>query len=134
MLLTTMDQDKEDLNTALQSLRAAATQKNVQVSLHARVGHRAEETLRLAVEANADLLVLGAFMPESARSVARVMFWAACSVLVLAPNAERFEAEGFVPLFPQCAECSKIRNQDPPSQWYCEMHRNAAKHRFQSLG
>lgn len=134
-LLTTTDHDEEALDTTLEALRRAAAgaiQNSAQVSLHARIGQRAEETLRLAVEANADLLVLGAFMPESARVVARVMFWAACSVLVLAPNKERSEAEGFVPLFPQCTECSKVRSRGT-QQWYCKMHEDTTKHKFESV-
>ncbi|MDD9944008.1 MAG: universal stress protein [Myxococcales bacterium] len=133
-LLTTKERDSGAVAGAIDALRTGATPPpgGANVALHARTGDRAEETLRLAVEANADLLILGAYRAESARVVARVMAWAACSVLVLAPNTERTEAEGFVPLFPVCTECTRLRGSDA-TQWFCELHRDPRRHAFASL-
>lgn len=120
--------------TARAGLEAIATPypEKAQLALHVRPGDRAEESLRLTVEAEADLLVLGQWQPDTQNVVPRVMSWAACSVLVLSPNREGSHTQGFVPLFPQCSACATIRRRKP-NRWYCDEHRAPEAHLFEPL-
>ena len=127
------ESDRTALDKVLDGLRTATAPlvRGARVSLHARVGKRAEETLRLAAEANADLIILGAYQPASTRVVAKVMSWAACSVFVLAPNTEASGTKGFVPLFPQCTDCVKVR-REATGAWHCELHQAPTRYAYES--
>ena len=124
-----------ELRLALDRLRTMARRWLGEVSalLHVRRGDRAEETVRLAVECNADLIVMGAFEPGSPRQVSRAMDWAACSVLVVAPSRERAEAEALVPEFPVCPACAEVRAIGHGG-WFCPQHRQPAERLYERLG
>lgn len=136
VLHTTQDSQavKSEFATAREGVTAIATPypKHATLTLHMRVGDRAEETLRLAVEANADLVVVGASKRESEVVVMRVTSWAACSVLVLAPNREPSQSRGFVPLFPQCNTCAEIRIRES-GRWFCDQHAEQDSQQFEAL-
>ncbi len=102
------------------------------IGLHARVGGRVEETARLAVESEADLIVVSALGEESEAILSHVLEWAACSVLILQPSRERAEVEALAPMFPVCPDCAGARERDP-DEWFCSPHREPAKHAFERV-
>lgn len=124
-----------ELRLALDRLRTMARRWLGEVSafLHVRRGDRAEETVRLAVECNADLIVMGAFEPGSPRDASRVIDWAACSVMVVEPSRERAEAEALVPEFPVCPACAEVRDLGR-GEWFCPPHRQPAERLYERLG
>lgn len=122
------------LRDMFEELRARASLRPAHASLaiHARRGERDEETLRLALESNADLIVIGAFEPESARVASHVLEHAACSVLILAPNLERVEADALVPEYSICRACADERSRRR-GEWFCDNHRDPSERLFAQL-
>jgi nucleotide-binding universal stress UspA family protein len=111
--------------------RMATHRTNASVFLHARRGHRAEEAVRLALESDADLIVMAAYRPKSVKIAAKVVSTAACAVLVVEPNREVAEQDALAPAFPLCPACVKARKHSP--EWFCDQHRQSDRLRFEPL-
>lgn len=126
--------DEEQLRAAFDELRAAIEPRpdGASLSLHVRRGERAEETLRLAAECDADLIILGDFERGAERDQLRVVESAECSVLALAPAREAAQTEGFVPKFKVCRACSVLRRPGT-HRWFCEVHEDDAERLFARL-
>ncbi len=107
--------------------------ENTEIFLHARIGAPTKELLNLAVEADADLIVVGTHGRTGVQrmllgSVAeRVVRYATCPVLVARGVYHDLDAENidaaveFAPE-PPCAGCVAKREETDGATWWCDEH------------
>ena len=103
---------------------------NTEIFLHARIGAPTKELLNLAVESDADLIVVGTHGRTGVQrmllgSVAeRVVRYATCPVLVargVYHDAEPEAAPEFSPE-PPCPNCVAKRDETTGATWWCDDH------------
>lgn len=103
--------------------------------IHARIGEPAEEIIRLADEAYADLIVIGTHGRSGIERLLlgsvseRVVRHAGCPVLVMRPKREPAspEADAYQPEL-ACAHCVVRRLETDGAEWWCAEHAKTYVH------
>lgn len=105
--------------------------------IHARIGEPAEEIIRLADEAHADLIVIGTHGRSGIERLLlgsvseRVVRHAGCPVLVMRPKREPADAdeddEAYQPEL-ACAHCVVRRLETDGAEWWCAEHARTYVH------
>ena len=97
---------------------------------HVRVGDAAQNMLQLAVDVNADLIIIGATSAERGLSLKKLLHHSAapglmraarCPVLVAFPKdySDLHESER---IEPACPDCTRVQMQTGGAQYWCEAH------------
>ena len=95
---------------------------------HVRIGSPADEICQLALDLNADLVVVGTHGRRGLRrmllgSVAEaVIRLAPCPVYVVRPREPRREQSAATPLLPPCERCLEVRRATLGQRLWCEQH------------
>jgi nucleotide-binding universal stress UspA family protein len=109
----------------------------VTVGIHLRAGKTVREIVQLAIEVDADLIVLGSHRGPHLKqwlvgsTAERLIAGAPCPVLVASPRPK--EPEKHEPTIePACPQCLQARAASKGAQWWCERHshRAAGGHSF----
>lgn len=89
-----------------------------QTRLHVRVGTAAEEIANLALEIDADLLVIGRYgMHDKRGSIAdRVLEAVTCPTLIVGLAGHTVDPQ------PQCPQCVAVRAASDGERWFCDAH------------
>jgi nucleotide-binding universal stress UspA family protein len=103
-----------------------------QVVAHFRVGTPAEEVVQLAVDVDADLVVVGTHGRRGVKRLvlgsvaAKILSHARCPVYVV--RGKDHHGVGVVPnIEPPCAECVAVRKRSGGAEWWCERHHLSAR-------
>ncbi len=120
----THDEIKAVVNARLEAHHSP----EVQVLVHARLGHPVEEILALAEETGAEMIVVGTHGRSRIRrwllgSVAeRLVRHAECSVLIARDHSyPQDTSEQFTPE-PPCPDCARERKASNGRVWWCKQH------------
>lgn len=114
---------KEYIATKFPSARTASGR----IGVHVRLGEAVDEILQLAVDVDADLLVVGTHGRTGVRrmilgSVAEHLVRGAhCAVLVVRPKDYDGIAQT-AKIDPPCPECVRTRRESNNAVWWCEEH------------
>lgn len=128
--------DRDVLDADLDELERRLCEGDLRVasiSAHVRSGAVVRETLRIAAEVEADLVVVWGGSPDSLGQARRIVRSAACSVLVVEPNREAHESDGLIPAWPRCSACDRIRQSSEGVRWFCKSHVDPAERRHARL-
>lgn len=89
-----------------------------QTRLHVRVGHSEDEIANLALDIDADLLVIGRYGIHDKRSSTadRVLAAVTCPTLIVGLAGRSVDPQ------PQCPRCVAIRAESDGERWFCEEH------------
>ena len=89
-----------------------------QTRLHVRTGHGEDEIANLALDLDADLLVIGRYGIHDPRSSTadRVLAAVTCPTLVVGLAGRSVDAQ------PQCPRCVAMRAESDGERWFCEEH------------
>ena len=121
------DQVQRELRAALNESIAASPADSLLVFAHVRIGHTADELLRLSDEAKADLLVVGT---HGRRGVQRLVLGSVAgeivrkaTVPVLSARSPTYEGAmiGDEPE-PPCTACATVRSDTGGATWWCGDH------------
>ncbi len=103
-----------------------------QVVAHFRLGAPADAVVQIAVEVDADLVVVGTHGRRGVKRLvlgsiaARILSHARCPVYVV--RRKDHHGIGVVPnIEPPCAECVGVRKRSGGAEWWCERHHLAAR-------
>jgi nucleotide-binding universal stress UspA family protein len=134
-------QTAEQVQAAIKAVVAEKIEKydpsQFRFYIHARIGDPAEEILRLADEAHADLIVIGTHGRSGIERLLlgsvseRVVRHANCPVLVMRPKLDAAESPDDERAFqpePPCPLCVMRRFETDGAEWWCAEH---AKHYVQ---
>lgn len=115
---------------ALEGLDAFSDHREAwRTRLHVRVGKTVDEIANLAVEVDADLLVLGNYGVHAQRKAiaTRVIERVSCATLVCGLSGRAIEAEA------QCPDCVAIRETSDGERWFCDAHTSDREGRLSML-
>ncbi len=121
------DHVQRELRAAIDERLAAREAPGMLVFAHVRIGDPAEELLRLSVEADADIIVVGTHGRRGVRrlvlgSVAEtIVKKATVPVLVARPAVHESAIIGDEPE-PVCPDCAAARQQSGGARWWCDAH------------
>ncbi len=124
----------EEIRAVVNARLEARKSPQLQVLVHARIGHPVEEILALAAETGAELIVVGTHGRGRLRrwllgSVAeRLARHADCSVLIARDERYANETSDRFAPEPPCPDCARTRKTTGGRQWWCERHEG---HRLQ---
>ena len=131
----TADGVRESLNTELRTRLEPRRERGTlpaRTVVHVRVGHPAEQIVNLAVEIEADLIVVGTHGRRGWRRLLlgsvseKVTHLAPCPVLVVRPLD--FGAPlGYPRVEPPCPECLAARADSGGARWWCADHEQPAE-------
>jgi nucleotide-binding universal stress UspA family protein len=137
------EEARDEINAVVDRKIEKPTPNDLHLYIHARIGHPAEQILKLAAEANADVILVGTHGRRGVKrwllgSVAeRVVRHAGCPVLVVREKSytEMAPAEELTPE-PPCPDCVATRERTQGEHWWCEPHEQPHErpHRYSYRG
>lgn len=131
------EKEQKELGEIVDARVRAAGLDNLVVFAHARIGHATDEILRMIVETQADLTVLGTHGHEGFErlllgSVAEHVVRHAAGPVLVARSRDSSVAQGPDGPEPPCPECVERRRESGGAEWWCPIHARpySAPHRY----